>query len=122
MQGLSIRIARALNRLWRRSGSVFSDRYHARILRSPREVRYALAYVLHNGRKHGIDVRGIDPYTSGDAFDGWRDRPLGSTEGQRVAAEQRIGPPERVAAAHTWLLRIGWRRWGLVRIDEVPGH
>jgi len=53
MQGLAIRIARALNRLRRRVGSVFADRYHDRILQSPREVWNALRYVLCNARKHG---------------------------------------------------------------------
>src|SRR5688572_2419802 len=53
LQGLAIRMARALNRLWRRLGSVFADRYHDRILRSPREVWNALRYVLNNARKHG---------------------------------------------------------------------
>jgi REP element-mobilizing transposase RayT len=73
MQGLLVRVVRALNSLWRRTGSVFSDRYHAHILRTPREVRRALAYVLHNARHHGIVSRGIDPFTSGTAFDGWRE-------------------------------------------------
>jgi hypothetical protein len=50
LQGLAIRMARALNRLWRRSGCVFADRFHDRILRSPREVGFALRYVLCNAR------------------------------------------------------------------------
>ena len=33
-------MARALNRLWRRAGSIFFDRFHARQLRSPREMRF----------------------------------------------------------------------------------
>jgi REP element-mobilizing transposase RayT len=94
MQGLSIRVARALNRLWRRTGSVFADRYHERILRSQREVRYALAYVLLNACKHGIDVRGIDPFTSGESFDGWRD-------GGRASIAQHVSAPR------TWLLCVG---------------
>src|SRR5688572_32756059 len=53
LQGLAIRMARALNRLRRRLGSVLADRYHHRILRSPREVWHALRYVLNNARKHG---------------------------------------------------------------------
>ncbi len=35
MQGLSIRVAKALNKLWGRKGKVFADRYHDRILRTP---------------------------------------------------------------------------------------
>ena len=60
-QGLSIRIARALNRILGRRGRVFADRYHARILRTPLEVRRALAYVLNNARRHGIVGRGVLP-------------------------------------------------------------
>ena len=46
MTGLAVRIARGLNRLWRRVGEVFPDRYHARILATPRAVRVALLYVF----------------------------------------------------------------------------
>src|SRR5204863_6356859 len=48
MKGLWVRIARALNRLWYRSGSALDDHYHARALKTPREVRNALVYVLQN--------------------------------------------------------------------------
>ena len=33
LQGLAVRMARALNRHWKRFGSVFADRFHDRILR-----------------------------------------------------------------------------------------
>ena len=67
MQGLSIRLAKALNRVWERRGSVLAERYHDVILRSPRQVRNALAYVLNNSRKHGIHCvePEPDPYSSG---------------------------------------------------------
>lgn len=108
MQSLAVRIAMALNALWRRSGRVFFDRYHARILRTPREVRNALAYTLNNARKHGIHVLGIDPCSSGAAFDGWVDR----------IAPLVAGLVDR---ARTWLLTFGWRRHGRIRVTEVPG-
>jgi putative transposase len=73
MQGLLVRIARGLNRTWKRKGSVFSDRYHAHNLRTPREVRNALAYVLNNARKHGCHRSGVDPFSSGGAFEGWKE-------------------------------------------------
>jgi len=50
VQGLSIRIARAINRRLQRRGKVFADRYHARALKTPRAVRWALRYVLLNVR------------------------------------------------------------------------
>ncbi len=63
MQGLGVRIARALNRLMRRSGRVVSDRYHARILRTPTEVRHARRYLLTNAQHH-YGVAGEDAYVS----------------------------------------------------------
>ncbi len=110
MQGLTVRIARALNALWHRKGSVFADRYHARALRTPREVRNALVYLLHNARHHGIHVVGVDPYSSGVSFDGWK---------RNVGAPTRAAPLTR---ARTWLLNIGWRRHGLIGLDEKPGR
>lgn len=108
MHSLAVRIAMGLNALWRRSGRVFFDRYHARILRTPREVRNALAYTLNNARKHGIHVAGVDPCSSGAAFDGWVERTGALAVGL-------------VARARTWLLSVGWRRHGRIRLAEVPG-
>ena len=110
MQGLLVRAARALNRAWTRKGSVFFDRYHARALASPRQVRNALVYVLHNARRHGLSVAGVDSYSSGPWFDGWK---------QHVSAAMRSFPG---ALARSWLLRQGWRKRGLISVDETPWH
>lgn len=108
MQSLAVRVAQRLNALWHRKGRVFLDRYHSRILRTPREVRNALVYVLQNAKKHGIHVGGVDPCSSGAAFDGWSGG-IGTTV-------------ERcVVRARTWLLAVGWRRHGLIRVGDVPG-
>ena len=104
LQSLLIRIARNLNKLWRRKGRVFSDRYHARALRSPRQVRNALCYVLNNARKHGqrFAQGELDPFSSSDTFDGWDYPP-------HPSARHSSG---LVARARTWLLTLGWRRHG----------
>ncbi len=107
MQGVLVRIAQALNELWQHEGSVFADRFHARALRSPREVRNALVYVLQNARRHGFSLRGADPCSSGPWFDGWKER-----------ITTAIGRP--VARAQCWLLCEGWRREGLIGIEESP--
>ena len=111
VQGLAVRIARALNRMMQRTGKVFADRFHDRVLRTPRQIRAALAYVLCNARKHGKAPRErgwLDPYSSARAFDGWRD----------VAHE----PLAAIASARTWLLTIGWRRaGGPIDPDHCPG-
>jgi REP element-mobilizing transposase RayT len=117
MKSLGSRLARAVNRVFHHRGRVLAARFHMRILRTPREVRNAIAYVLLNARRHaakaGRDLRGeerVDPASSGDGFDGWRDR-------ARRAPDRAGG----VAAARTWLLRVGWRRHGLIALAEVPG-
>jgi len=107
IKGLLVRLARRLNRLWNRTGSVVSDRYHARPLRTPREVRSGLLYVLANARHHGLPVEGIDPFSSGAWFDGWRNR---------LAAASR----SPCVQAMTWLLAEGWRRHGPLGVEETP--
>lgn len=123
MQGFCVRVARGLNAHLGRTGSLFAERYSARELKSPREARNCIAYVMNNARRH--DARrglewpegAVDPYSSWAWFDGWRDC------SQALVEKARAGPEaERpVAQAHTWLLREGWRRHGLVAVDEIPG-
>jgi hypothetical protein len=43
MQGLEVRIARNVNGLLERRGTFFRERCHARVLKTPREVRNYLA-------------------------------------------------------------------------------
>jgi len=91
MKGLEVRMARALNRVMRRRGPVFADRYHAHLMRTPSEARHACDYVLSNWRVHAeregrLVPRGADPYSS--------------------AAPDAVG----TRRPEFWLLRIGmWR-------------
>lgn len=48
MQGLSIRLAKRINKALGRKGRVFGDRYFERILKTPKQTRYCLQYVLMN--------------------------------------------------------------------------
>src|SRR5262249_44760482 len=63
MQGLNVRIARAVNKILERKGKVFADRYHAHVLRTLTEVRNAVNYVRNNLRKHRPEEK-FDPYSS----------------------------------------------------------
>lgn len=124
IQGLAIRVARYVNDLLRRRGAFWADRWHGRALRTPREVRNALAYVLCNFRKH--DARnargGIDPFSSGAWFDGWRGwRPRSGVAPPWTLPSLRPElEPEAIVAPRTWLARVGWRRRGLVGLCEAP--
>jgi REP element-mobilizing transposase RayT len=123
MQGLSIRLARRLNALLGRRGRLFAQRYHARPLRTPREVRNAVRYVLLNARHHraqrgALPPGWVDPYSSALWFDGWK--AAIRTDAPWLRALAKGGRP--TADPHTWLLSVGWRRGGgLIDIDDVPG-
>jgi hypothetical protein len=67
MKSIAARLARAVNRVFRRSGPVLIGRYHLRALRTSREVRNALAYVLLNVRKHWRQRYGTLPPVRLDA-------------------------------------------------------
>ena len=89
MQGLAIRIAKALNAMMERAGRVFEDHYFSRLLRSPTELTRAIAYVLGN-HQHHFGGGGADLYSSA-----------------------ALSPAERVeilSFARGWLLNAGLRR------------
>jgi REP element-mobilizing transposase RayT len=116
MKAIGSRLARAVNRVFERSGPVLADRYHVRLLRTPREVRNALSYVLLNARRHAAKsgralsrAIGIDPASSGRWFDGW------STRGAAIRASRGSSPrASAVSPPRSWLLTAGWRRRGLL--------
>jgi putative transposase len=122
--GLSIRLARSVNRVLSRRGRVWSDRYHARALRTPRETRHALVYVLMNFKKHsGSTATRFDAMSSAWWFDGWKPPPRGrDPTGAHRAGNERPGGSEDapVWRPRTWLARKGWRRHGLIGTDEYP--
>ena len=86
MKALAIRLAKGMNKLMGGRGPVLEDRHHAHVLRTPAEVRRALAYVAGNfashARRRGEEVQ-----------DGAADR---CSSGARP---DLIGPPR------SWLLR-----------------
>ena len=120
VQRLATRIALRVNRCLGRKGTVFADRYHARVLRSPRQTRNALLYVLQNRKHHEPDHRSLsfDPWSSAASFSGWT-RPL-----PRDAAWMReaLATAPATALPTTWLLQKGWCRHGLIDLDEAPAR
>lgn len=92
MRGFAIRITRAINRCLGRREQLIAERYHARELKTPREVRNALVYILRNNLHHGD--REDRRLPSAPWFDGFRApfAPRG-----RIRPRRGRGP--------------GWRRW-----------
>jgi REP element-mobilizing transposase RayT len=124
MMAIGTRLALAVNRVARRTGRVIAERYHHRLLPTPREVHRALRYVLLNARRHSAKAKAastaparLDPASSARWFDGWkRDAPAARGGAKTPALERRP-----VARARTWLLSTGWRRHGLLDPADVPG-
>ena len=109
MRGLAIRLARAVNRALGIRGPVWGDRYHARALKTPSMVRIGIVYVLMNARKHGLRLAsGVDPFSSAPWFSGFA-----------APAEKSVAPAPTVSSG-TWLGYAGWRRHGLIGLDERP--
>ena len=129
MRAFQISAARQINRvLGERAGAkcggqVFADRYHARIMRTPREVRNCIAYVLNNWRHHGEDrtrrarAWDVDPFSSGISFTGWREL----ADAERMPVPPATYRPLLVWLPKSYLLSTLWRRHGLIRAREVPG-
>ena len=123
MQGIAVRLARAINKLLGRTGKLFKERYHARALTQPLQVRNVLRYVLLNARHHAAE-RGeklsrywVDPFSSAPWFDGWKE-PIRNDAEWLTRLRKR---PRPTARARTWLLTTGWRKRGLLAFDDVPG-
>jgi REP element-mobilizing transposase RayT len=128
MHGFQISAARHINTALRvggrrRRGSVFADRYYVVVIRSPKQARCALAYVLNNFRKHAED-RGrvsrswqVDPYSSGVLFADWKE-----LEGQPPWTIPAGYEPLAVRGPRSWLLRVGVKRHGAISVREVPSQ
>jgi putative transposase len=96
MQGLTIRLAKGLNRVMRRRGPVFADHYHSRVARTPTEAARVLAYVLRNFARHAQD---------------WGEQvPEGEPDPFSSAVRSGADPPQMVCEPRTWLLSVGWRK------------
>ena len=110
VQGLAIRLARRVNKLLGIAGGFWGARFHSRELTRPRSVRNAIVYVLMNVKKHFTRVPNhfVDPCSSAPWFTGFAHGPSPPNEAS----------PVKVAS--TWLAATGWRRHGLIRLDERP--
>ncbi len=106
MASLNTGLGMRLNRVWNRvgRGSVLRERFHMVIIRTPRQMRNALRYVLRNDVHHGLNLGTLDPCSSAPSFGGWAQRQ--GTQVQRVAASCVSAQPR------TWLLKVGWQKTG----------
>lgn len=123
VQRLAARSARRLNERLGRSGRTFRDRFHAVVITNPRQMRNVLRYVLLNAHKdasrRGRSFASVDHWSSAFYFDGFAN--VGPVPpqpppkpGERIVHPQ--APP--VTKPRSWLIRTGWRRYGLIDTTE----
>ncbi len=120
VQGFAGRVARRVNRRFARTGKVFAARFHARELKTPRDVRNTVRYVLLNRKHHDVktfEPTWIDPYSSAPWFTGW----AATIEGPAWKMAL-VHSPAPTRPAETWLLTTGWLRLGRLRFDEKPSR
>ena len=113
VQGWAVRVARGLNRRLERKGRVFADRYHAKYIRSPRQMRSTLCYVLNNARRHSERLsprwNGIESVLIGLVVRRLEGRGLAA---RLVSAARENRGASPVLAAHRGVARPGTHRRG----------
>ena len=130
LQGFQVSAAKHLNTAFgkvtkgpRRRGSVFVDRYHAEIVRSPTQMRHTMGYLLLNFRKHQEDQVApmsewkVDWFSSGWIFPHW------SEYGDEAFLWR--GPstyePLWTWRPQTWMAAEGWKKISpTISCQEVP--
>ena len=130
LQGFQVSAAKHLNVAFgkitkgpRRRGAVFVDRYHAEFVRSPTQMRHAMAYVLLNFRRHREDQAApmsqwkVDWFSSAWTFPHW------SEYGDEAFLWR--GPPTYeplwVWRPQTWMAAEGWKKISeTISCHEVP--
>jgi putative transposase len=113
IRSFEARVSKVLNHhvLGRKRGKVWGDRYYRVDLKSPKQARHALAYVLQNGAHHGVVPAGVkDPISSAR----WSTRYVTRPE---LPLETSLTSPSL-----TYMLNKLWERpWpGAISPGEVP--
>lgn len=98
MKGLAGRLAKRINRIMKRHGQVFPDRFHSHVLRTLGEVVNAIRYVRDNSKRHAAQIGkrwnfAVDPFAGG---------PCPKTF---LGELRRLVVPPR-----TWMLLSAWSR------------
>lgn len=140
MQGLSIRIAKAINREIGRKGKIFADRYRSRVLKTSSEVRSGIECVLKDVMRHKRGKKvfppgWVDPFSSA-VFFFEPETVEGVKPGtQRKEREERKEDPKwiadffrlraklgrwEVSPPETALLAAKWRKAGDIDKTTIP--
>lgn len=117
MRSLTIRFAKAFKRLNGDKvieGPIFRGRYHLHILRTPKEVKNALEYVLLNLSKHEKFIEYMDSFSSAKIFKGWKNllgkrfTSLIKFDAEFYKGESEYDLSNILSPAQSWLGSVGW--------------
>jgi REP element-mobilizing transposase RayT len=109
MRSLAGRFGKQIRRHAGGKGRVFQGRYHLKTIKSARQMRRTLEYVLLNYAKHTKLPEHLDPFSSAYGFKHWKDL-LGLRFNPVIAVQTRNPFETGLAPPRSWLAREGWRR------------
>lgn len=118
MRSFGASFGKALRNIFGGRGAVFAGRYHLHVLKSPTEVRNALAYVLQNMAKHSRLLQHLDGYSSAPYFDQWKTL-LGRHMSPILRGHRAAKLPTYLSPPRSWLARVGWTRVKTSTLDAV---
>jgi REP element-mobilizing transposase RayT len=110
MKSFGARLGKSLRKIIGGRGSVFAGRYDLNVLKSPTEMKHALAYVLLNASKHFKLIEHIDDFSSGYAFKEWRalmGRKMNNLMREQLSLTKVFF--EELSEPRSWLCREGWK-------------
>jgi REP element-mobilizing transposase RayT len=110
MKGFGVRVARRLNRIAGRKGRVIADRYHARYLRTPTEVRRAPWSTFYRTASSTPATRAASPAASACGSILTRPPRISPAGIRAVAAGSRPATRRRIRSTAGSRLRCLWRR------------
>ena len=64
MKAFGVTLVKGINKLKRSKGTLYKYRFHLRILKTPRDAKNVINYILKNGIKHRRTLKVINPYNS----------------------------------------------------------
>ena len=111
MKSLGCSLGKVIRRYCGGSGPVFKGRFHLHVLKSPREMKNGLAYVLLNQSKHEGLIPYRDRFSSARYFYEWKKllgRRIGPLLSDRRRREKSL--PSYLSSPRSWLARGGWMK------------
>ena len=109
MRSLAGSFGKSIRSYAKGKGAVFAGRFHVNVLKTPRQYRNTLKYVLLNHSQHADLIPAPDQYSSGPKFRRWG-RLLGDLSDTLLEGldEYPLRDVDHLSPPQSWLGRVGW--------------